>query len=157
MAHYLRAENPVRDVDPRPVLVLSYETGDTASLVGDLRGLGRVAVSIDAYDTALEMMQVVEFAVVIVNIDDAADWHTCERIAATAACPVSVVTRFLARDRRYRVRAFGAGVAAYVCRPCSKACLREMLIRAKSGEIGIELVRGAGYCLMEPDGRLAEG
>lgn len=92
------------------------------------------------------MMRVVDFAVVIVNIEDAADWDPCRRIAAAAVCPVAVVTRFLARDRRYRQRAFRAGVAAYVCRPCTKARLREMLMRLRSGEIGIELVEGAACC-----------
>jgi AmiR/NasT family two-component response regulator len=136
----------VRNRDSRPVLVVSGNPAAADWVTNDLRALGRIAVSSDTCETALEMMRIVDFAVVMVNIEDAADWDRCRRIAAAAACPVAVVTRFLARNRRYRKRAFRAGVAAYICRPCTKTRLYEMLMHLRSGETSIEMVEGAAYC-----------
>lgn len=148
LARCLRTDDTVRDCDPRPILVISRDLTTANSLVNDLRELGRIAVYIDACEAALEMMGVADFAVVIVNIVGAADWDTCRRIAAATVCPVAVVGRFVARDRRYRKRAFRAEVAAYICEPCTKARLREMLMRLSSGETGVELVQGASYYQM---------
>ncbi|MBA2258963.1 MAG: hypothetical protein H0W18_08710 [Acidobacteria bacterium] len=91
------------------------------------------------------MTEAVDFAAVLVNADDRAAWRVCGELARAARCPVAVVTTFLARDRRYRNRAFKAGVAAYVCRPCTTGRLRALLARLSSGETGIELTDGAAY------------
>jgi DNA-binding response OmpR family regulator len=115
------------------------------ALIGDLRRLGHITVTIDACETALEMMQAVQFGLAIVEVERRTDWQTCRRLVAAAGCPVAVVTRQLARDRRYREAAFGMGVTAYVCPPCDRTRIRELLRRIASGERAIELVDGSAY------------
>jgi DNA-binding response OmpR family regulator len=110
-----------------------------------VRRLGRIAVWVDACESALEMTEAVDFAAVLVNVDEIAAWTICRELARAARCPVAVVTPFLARDRRYRNRAFRAGVSAYVCQPCTTARLRALLARLSSGETAIELTDGAAY------------
>jgi DNA-binding response OmpR family regulator len=131
--------------DQPPVLVVSRDPAAGQSLTDDLRTLGRIAVYIDGYDAALQMIRDVEFGTVIVNVDDESDWSVCRRIAARAACPVAVATRLLARDRRYRRRAFRAGVAAYLFRDRTRLRLRQILTRLTNGERSIESVDGARY------------
>lgn len=130
----------------QPVLVITRDPATGEALVRRLRALKQVAIWIDTCGAALEMMQVLEFALVIVDVDRRADWATCRRIVARRSCPVAVVTRFLNRDRRYRTCAFELGVAAYVCKPCTQSRLRELLRRAASGNRDIEVIGGAAYC-----------
>jgi DNA-binding response OmpR family regulator len=92
------------------------------------------------------MMQIVEFALVVVDVDDPADWAVCRRLAASGCCPVAIVTRFLRRDRYYRSRAFSMGVTAYLCKPCTVSHLRELLKRMRSNERNIEIGGGAACC-----------
>ena len=127
-----------------PILVVGDEL-NTPHLVSELRRLDRMAVWVDACRSALEMVEAVEFGLVIVNVEQAREWATCRRLAAASGCPVVVATRFLAADRRYRNRAFRAGVAAYMCRPFSRRRLRELLTRVGAGERSVELVAGAPY------------
>jgi DNA-binding NtrC family response regulator len=127
----------------RPILVVGDESN--THLVYELRRLGRTAVWVEACESALEMIEAVEFGLVIVNVEQAREWITCRRMAKASGCPVAVATRFLAADRRYRNRAFRSGVAAYMCRPFSRSRLREMLKRVGAGERSVELVEGAAY------------
>jgi DNA-binding response OmpR family regulator len=124
---------------------VASEPSTGESLVRHLRQLEEVAVWIDSGEAALDMMKVVEFALVIVDVNGAADWAICRRLVASGR-PVAVVTRLLVRDRRYRTHAFRMGIAAYVCKPCTQSRLREMLRRVRSDERYIEIVDGAAYC-----------
>lgn len=129
----------------KPILVVAGDAEAGDSLVEALRGLGRIAIWVDARESALEMTEAVDFAAVLVNVEDRAAWTTCVALASRARCPVAVVTTLLARDRRYRNRAFKAGVSAYVCRPCTSGRLRALLARLSSGETAIEMTDGAAY------------
>jgi DNA-binding response OmpR family regulator len=129
----------------KPVLVVAADAAAGDSLVAALRRLGRIAICVDACESALEMTEAVDFAAVLVNVDDGAAWAACGELARAARCPVVVVTAFLARDRRYRRRAFNAGISAYVCRPCTIGRLRALLARLSSGETAIELTEGSEY------------
>jgi DNA-binding response OmpR family regulator len=128
-----------------PILVVAGDSLTARTLIGDLRQLGHITVTIEACGTALEMMQAVQFGLAIVEVERRTDWRTCRRVVAAARCPVAVVTRLLARDRRYRESAFGMGVTAYVCTPCSRTRIRELLRRIGSGDRAIELVDGSAY------------
>ncbi len=113
----------------------------------DLRRLEQIAIAVDACDIAVEMMDVVEFALVIVDVETAADWRPCQRVLQSNRAPIAILTRFLAPDRRYRRWAFEAGAAAYVCKPCTKTRLRKLLGRLHRGERRVEVVDGtAAYC-----------
>lgn len=132
-------------MEQRPILVVGDEPMTPARLVAELRRLGRTAVWVETCESALEMVGAVEFGLVIVYVERAADWTTCRRLTAGSTCPVVVATRFLAPDRRYRRRAFRGGVRGYMCRPFNRRRLREMLTRIGAGDTPIELVGGAPY------------
>lgn len=134
------------EIRPRPILVVGDDQSAGEQLVDALRHLHRVAVWVDAPETAVEMVQTVAFEMVVVEVAGAADWVACARIAAAADCAVTVATRFLAPDRRFRERAFRSGAAAYITEPCSAARLGEALRRVRSCERGIEIVAGSVYC-----------
>jgi DNA-binding response OmpR family regulator len=136
----------VATIDRRPVLVVARGPATGESIVRDLRQLEQVAVCVDSCEPAFDMMQIVEFALVVVDVDNPADWAVCRPLVASGCCPVAIVTRFLRRDRYYRSRAFSMGAAAYLCKPCTISHLRELLTRVRSNERDIEIVRGAAYC-----------
>jgi DNA-binding response OmpR family regulator len=129
-----------------PILVVAGDSLTAEALIRDLRRLGQVAVPIDACQAALEMVRAVRFGLAIVEVRHRADWTTCRRLVAARCCPVAIVTRLLARDRRYRRRAFGLGVTAYMVAPFSRTRVRELLRRIRSGERSIELVTRSAYC-----------
>lgn len=128
---------------PKVVLVLAREPTIAEPILVELRRMSYVAVWIDACSSALEMMDVVRFALAIVTVERRRDWAWCRRVAQAARCPVAVCTRLLAPDRRYRRKAFDMGVAAYVCPPCSRNCLRTLLHRLRRGDRQIELTHGS--------------
>jgi DNA-binding response OmpR family regulator len=119
---------------------VSPDPATAGDVVNGLQRLGRVAVSIDACRAAVEMLRAIEFGLVIVDIRTSSDWRTCRRMTAEGGCAVVVVSHLLARDRRYRKRAFAMGVVAYVRKPCTRQRLRETLARVKSGETAIEVL-----------------
>lgn len=124
-------------------LIVTSDSTLAEHLVHELRTLDWIAVSIDCGDIALEMMEVVDFSLVIVDVARRPDWLVCRRLVEAKRCPVAIITGFLADDRRYRRFAFHMGVAAYACRLCVQGRLRDLLRRLERGERGIELVAGA--------------
>jgi CheY-like chemotaxis protein len=127
-------------VADKPILVVSAEATTAEHVVERLRRLGRVAVAIETSPAAIEMMQVIDFGLVIVDVQRPSDWHTCQRVTGEATCAVAVISHLLARDRRYRDRAFRMGVAAYITKPCTRRRLREALARIESGQTAIEVL-----------------
>ena len=68
------------------------------------------------------------------------DWTDCAELAGLAeGTPVIVVTGWAASDGRFRRRAFDAGCAAYVLKPCTPETLVEAVERVRGGERRIEL------------------
>jgi DNA-binding response OmpR family regulator len=129
----------------QPLLLVSSEGTLAEEVIRHLRLLGEIAVWIDTYNAADEMMQVVDFGLIVVHVATPCDWSMCRRIAHATRCPVGIITHLLAHDRRYRDRAFSMGVAAYIARPVSRARLRELLRRVRAGDTSIELIKGAPY------------
>jgi AmiR/NasT family two-component response regulator len=127
---------------PSAALVVGGDAAVT-EIVASLRALSCVAVGVNAWQSAMEMMEAIEFGLVVVFVDRPSDWRSCRLIARRASCPVAVVTDYLAADRRYRKRAFGMGVAVYIRKPCTKARLREMMKQLAAGTGSIELVASA--------------
>jgi DNA-binding NarL/FixJ family response regulator len=128
-----------------PILVLASDIAVGEQTVGDLRRLGRVSVMVDAATAAIEMMQAIDFAFVMVHVSTADDWSACRAVTAAAGCPVAVVTYLIARDRRYRRRAFAMGVSAYLHRPYKRRDLRYLLRCLEQGGTEIEVVRGVPW------------
>ena len=60
--------------------------------VHELRGLDWIAVSVDSCEIALEMMEVVEFFLVIVDVAGAADWRVCRRLVESRRSAVAIIT-----------------------------------------------------------------
>ena len=128
-----------------PILVVAGEPQAGDALVRALRELRRVTVALDSPKTALEMMQAIDVALIIVDVSTASDWRGSEMLARAAACPVAVVTAFLARDRRFRNRAFDSGVAGYLCKPWTPARLHDMVRRLEAGHRDIEILGSAVF------------
>lgn len=138
----------VQELATRSVgLIVTSDTTLAERLVHELRALDWIAVSVDNCDIAHEMMEVVDFSLVIVDVADAPDWLVCRRLVDARRSTVAVVTSFLAEDRRYRRFAFQMGVAAYACKPCAPSRLDEMIRRLQQNERCIELVAGALHCV----------
>jgi DNA-binding response OmpR family regulator len=129
----------------QPLLVVGAEAETAQPILHELRRLGRTAVWVDTAAAAVEMAEAVAFALVLVIVDQAGDWTTCWRLTRAAPAPVAVLTRFLSPDRRYRRRAFAAGVVGYACQPCGRLRLRALLRRNAAGETQVELVEGARF------------
>jgi hypothetical protein len=119
---------------PRPALVVGRNPNICEPLLAALHRLAYVAVTLDACGSALEMLGVVEFALVFVVIEQASDWASCRRILGGARCPVTVVTPLRSPDRRYRLRAFRLGAAACMCPSGSPARIRALLDRIDNGD-----------------------
>jgi DNA-binding response OmpR family regulator len=126
--------------DRSAVLVVTHDPAFADRMLRDLRSLQWVAVAIDNCDIALEMMETVEFAVIIVDLVNVDGWSTCGRVVRSGRSPVVVVTQFLASDSRYRRTAFDMGVAAYLRKPCSIEPLRELFERLERGDGAVEIV-----------------
>jgi DNA-binding NtrC family response regulator len=87
--------------------------------------------------------KVQDVAAIFVDVLDEPDWPDCSalaRVAAEHAAPLIVVTGWLSPDRRFRKRAFAAGCAAFVAKPCSATTLLTTLDRVAAGERGVEVV-----------------
>jgi xanthine/CO dehydrogenase XdhC/CoxF family maturation factor len=136
-----KGDSPIK----KPILVCASEAAAAEPIVSDLRRAQRIAVTMEDARTTLEMMQVVDFGVTVVEIGEKRDWLVWEQVIAAADCPVAILTHFLARDRRYRDRAFRRGVAAYVSKPCPGARLREVVDRLEAGEKSLEVLGSATY------------
>jgi DNA-binding response OmpR family regulator len=125
-----------------PILVVGRDNWHAQPIVDELRRLECTAVWADTCAIAREMMEVVDFSLVIVDVECAEEWMICGQIAVIAQCRVAVMTPLLADDRRYRDAAFGMGVDAYVSSTDVRGRLEELLTRLGAGERRIELVDG---------------
>jgi DNA-binding response OmpR family regulator len=124
-------------------LIVTSDTTLAEHLVHELRTLDWIAVAVDDCDIGLEMMEVVDFSLVMVDITRAQDWMACRRLVEAKRSSVVVVTSF-ADDERYRTFAFQTGAVACVCRLCAVGGqLCEMLRRLQRGERCIELLGAA--------------
>jgi CheY-like chemotaxis protein len=84
------------------------------------------------------------FDAILFDLDADAAWTDCDALVACAgATPVIVVTGWIAADGRYRRRAFEAGAAAFVLKPCSEKTLAAAVRRVCRGERGVELIAPA--------------
>ena len=78
---------------------------------------------------------------VVVDIERAAHWSSCEDVVAAAdrvPCPVVAVTSWTAFDGRFRRRAFGVGCAGFVRKAIAREVLASALQRVTSGERRID-------------------
>jgi len=133
-------------IDCRPVvLVLTADSGLAATAVRECERLGHIAVTIDRWEVAIEMMEVVPFTLLIVDADTSCQWWLCHCLLNARRTPIAVVTRFLARDGRYRRGAFETGATAYVCKPCTRDRIETLLARVRLGEPRIDISAGAPY------------
>jgi DNA-binding response OmpR family regulator len=127
-------------------LIVTSDSSLAEHLLHELRTLDWIAVSVDDCDTALEMMEVVDFSLVMVDVTRERDWLTCRSLVEAKRSSVVVVTSFLADDRRYRTLAFQLGVVAYLYKLCAVGGrLCEMLRRLQRGERCVEFVDGAAH------------
>lgn len=73
--------------------------------------------------------------VVLVDVASTRMWDDCARLATQDRdTPIVVLTGWVASDERYRQRAFAAGCAAFVAKPCHPRALAGVLHRVLQGE-----------------------
>ena len=125
----------------RPTLVTGKPDRTAESLVVELRRLGRRTVWADTSESARALIDEIDFEMIVVLVEREADWAEWEWLPRAVACPVIIGSPLLARDRRYRRRAFGAGARAYMSTPYTRRRLREVISRVGDGEAGVELVQ----------------
>jgi CheY-like chemotaxis protein len=83
------------------------------------------------------------YEAVLLDIVMAADWDVCLDLPSNrTGTPVIVLTGWIAHDGRFRDRAFDAGCAAFVAKPCTEETLGEAVRRVRRGERRVELVTG---------------
>lgn len=128
-----------------PILVVGFEERTADAAVRELRRCGHIAIWLDSCVGALEMLGVVDFALVVIVVERNGDWDWCRRIVTATRTPVAVLTPLLARDRRYRLKAFTVGVVAYVCLPCTSGRVRKLLERLRAGDRHFALTTGSLY------------
>jgi CheY-like chemotaxis protein len=117
------------------------ETGELYSLsLGSPARCGtKVVLDSDAAQEALDAGP--HYDAILLDVARPPDWRACAGLAShSAETPVVAVTGWVADDRRYRKRAFDAGCAAYVLKPCVPDRLAEAVERVRRGERLIELL-----------------
>jgi len=73
--------------------------------------------------------------IVLMDVTKFEQWNDCRCLAGLeAAPPVVVLTGWVAGDGRFRRRAFEAGCAAFVAKPCHPRVLVTVLRRVLDGE-----------------------
>jgi CheY-like chemotaxis protein len=83
------------------------------------------------------------YDVVLLDIGVPANWDACLALPnERPGTPVIVVTGWLAHDGRFQQRAFAAGCAAFVAKPCTEEMLTSVVRRVRRGERRVELVIG---------------
>lgn len=129
-----------------PVLVVASDHETAERYVGGLRDCGVITLSVDTSDTALDIMEAVDFAAVFVDVPRADDWWLLLRLAATPSCtPVLIPVARMVPDGRYQRLAFAIGCAAFIGRPADGHELWHALQCVSNGEWHVEVEpRSAG-------------
>jgi DNA-binding NtrC family response regulator len=131
-------------MDERLVLFLTRDDSLGDLYIRALTAHGRRARRVrDCASAKAWLGRVEDVAAIFVDVLDEPDWPECSalaRVAAEHATPLIVVTGWLSQDRRFRERAFAAGCAAFVAKPCSAHTLLTTLDRVVAGERDIEVV-----------------
>jgi DNA-binding NtrC family response regulator len=88
------------------------------------------------------------YEAVLFDVAMPAEWDDCLALPNERPdTPVIVVTGWIAHDRRFQQRAFDAGCAAFVAKPCTGETLSEALGRVWRGERRVELMAASNGLL----------
>jgi DNA-binding NtrC family response regulator len=144
MGHKKETPSPTSSApDDRPVLFVTRDDNVGELYVAALTAHGKNTRRIRDCSSAAALLAEIDAAAVFIDVLDEPDWSDCAglaRVAAEHATPVIVVTGWVAPDARFRKRAFAAGCAAFIAKPCTAATLLTTLERVATGERGIEVV-----------------
>jgi DNA-binding response OmpR family regulator len=81
------------------------------------------------------------FHTIVVDIMMPSDWDECEVLAREERAPgIVAITGWIAADGRFRRRAFEAGCAAFLAKPCEPKVLVEAVRRVQRGERNLVFV-----------------
>jgi DNA-binding response OmpR family regulator len=88
-----------------------------------------------AFDHAQEVIEAAVPDVVLLDVTHFQQWNDCACLGRDRRMPpVVVLTGWVAADGRFRRRAFDAGCAAFVAKPCHPRVLVSVLGRVLAGE-----------------------
>jgi DNA-binding response OmpR family regulator len=134
---------PFRAPDDRLVLFVTRDDEVGELYIAALRAHGKKTQRARDCSSAAASLAKKDVAAIFVDVLGDPDWADCAELARVAtehATPVIVVTGWLSPDRRFRKRAFDAGCAAFIAKPCPVSTLLSTLQRVATGERGIEVV-----------------
>jgi DNA-binding NtrC family response regulator len=129
--------------DNRLVLFVTRDDDVGDLYVAALTAHGHTTRRVRDCSSAAASLGEIDVSAVFIDVLDEPDWADCAdlaRVAAEHATPVIVVTGWLSRDGRFRKRAFAAGCAAFIAKPCTASTLVSTLERVALGERRIEVV-----------------
>jgi DNA-binding NtrC family response regulator len=138
-----RSTSPSSAPDDRLVLFVTRDDDVGELYVRALTAHGKKTRRVRDCSSAAASLAELDIAAVFIDVLDEPDWADCAglaRVAAEHATPVIVVTGWLSPDARFRKRAFAAGCAAFIAKPCTASTLLSTLERVTTGERGIEVV-----------------
>ena len=88
-----------------------------------------------AFDHVDALLDLARPDVVLVDLAHVGQWQACASLGQRAdAPPLVVLTGWIAADGRFRKRAFDAGCAAFIGKPCHPRVLVTVLRRVLDGE-----------------------
>jgi CheY-like chemotaxis protein len=80
----------------------------------------------------------IRFDAIVMDVSRPSEWEACEALGRLENTPpLLVITGWNAPDGRFRRRAFEAGCAAFVLKPCDPGLLADIVARVGRGERNI--------------------
>jgi CheY-like chemotaxis protein len=126
--------------DPRVLIVADDDLGELCGLsLQSSQWTTRIVPDAASARDALEAGE--RCSAIVLGVSNPTNWDVCFQLEKRAGgIPVVVVSGWAASDGRFRRRAFDAGCAVYVLKPCTPDPLVEAVQRAHNGERRIVVV-----------------
>ena len=125
------------------MVVLSRDPDLTEMYVEWLRECGFVGLAGERVADVINFAATAPVVGIILDVVRSEDWCTAEQLRdaeVTRSIPVVVLTGWIAADGRFRTRAWRAGAAAFVAKPCPPSLVTDVLARVRRGERRIDHV-----------------
>ena len=129
-------------MDPLRVLLVARDS-DAGHLYGAMLRTGADATTVWVPDmeAAQRLLSGMQFDVLLFDVTLPSEWDTCQAAAQRGHTPpLVVITGWFAADGRFRRRAFEAGCAAFIRKPCALHALVEAVQRVRHGARDVEVL-----------------
>ena len=129
-------------MEPLRVLLVARDS-DAGHLYGAMLRVHADATTVwvPDMDAAQRLLTGMEFHVLLFDVTLPSEWQMCQVAAHREYTPpVVVITGWFAADGRFRRRAFEAGCAAFIRKPCAPHTLVEAVQRVRHGGRDLEVL-----------------